>query len=96
MFRLELPKGIRIYLVFYISLLELVLDNARIGPIHIDEETQEPLYEVNKIIGHKEALDGCHYLIYQQGYQYSKDTQELENYLTYDLIQDYHQGLIST
>ena len=39
MFRLELPKGMRIYLVFYMSLLELVLDNARIGLIYIDEET---------------------------------------------------------
>ena len=38
MFRLELPKGMRIYLVFHILLLELVLDNTRIGLIYIDEE----------------------------------------------------------
>ena len=38
-FRLELPKGMRIHLVFHISLLEPALDNARTGPIHIDEET---------------------------------------------------------
>ena len=39
MFRLELPKGMRIYPVFHISLLELAPDNAKTGPIHIDEET---------------------------------------------------------
>ena len=39
MFRLELPKGIRIYLVFYISLLELALDNTKIGLVYIDKET---------------------------------------------------------
>ena len=64
MFRLELPKGMRIHLVFHISLLELVLDNARIEPIYIDKKTQELLYKVDKIIGYKEALDGHYYLIH--------------------------------
>ena len=45
----------RIYLVFYISLLELVPNNARLGLSYIDEEMEEPLYEVDKIIGHKEV-----------------------------------------
>ena len=95
-FRLELPKGMRIHPVFHISLLEPAPDNARTGPIHIDEETQEPLYEVDKIMGHKEAPDGRHYLIHWQGYQHSEDTWEPENHLTHDLVQDYHQGLAST
>ena len=43
----------RIYLVFHISLLELALENARRGLVYIDEETQEPLYEVDYIIGYK-------------------------------------------
>ena len=38
-FRLELSAPIRIYLVFYISLLELALENARRGLVYIDEET---------------------------------------------------------
>ena len=64
MFRLELPKGIRIYLVFYISLLELVLNNTKIRLIYINEEIKEPLYDINKIMRHKEALDRYYYLIY--------------------------------
>ena len=37
-FRLELLAPIRIYLVFYISLLELVPENTRRELVHIDEE----------------------------------------------------------
>ena len=52
-FRLELLAHMRIYLVFHILLLELAPENVRREPVHIDEETQEPLYEVDYIIGHK-------------------------------------------
>ena len=64
-FRLNLPKGIRIHLVFYVSLLEPALDNARLGPIQIDEEIQTLLYEVDEIIEYKEMQGGYYYLIYQ-------------------------------
>ena len=64
MFRLNLLERIRIYLVFHVSLLELALDNARLGPIQIDKEIQTLLYEVNKIIGYKEVQGKHHYLIY--------------------------------
>ena len=37
-FKLELLLYIRIYLVFYISLLELATRNAKQEPIYIDEE----------------------------------------------------------
>ena len=63
-FRLNLLEGIRIYPVFHVSLLEPALDNVRLGPIQIDEETQTSLYEVDKIIEHKEVQDGHYYLIY--------------------------------
>ena len=43
----------RIYLVFYISLLELVLENAKRELVYIDEEIQELLYEVDYIIEYK-------------------------------------------
>ena len=43
----------RIYLVFHILLLELAPENVRREPVHIDKETQEPLYEVDYIIEHK-------------------------------------------
>ena len=46
-FKLELPPHMRIHPVFHISLLEPATGNAKQGLIHIDEETQEPLYEVD-------------------------------------------------
>ena len=63
-FQLNLLEGMRIHPIFYISLLEPALDNARLGLIQIDEETQTLLYEVDKIIEHKEIQDRHHYLIY--------------------------------
>ena len=38
-FKLELPLHIRIYLVFYILLLELVMGNAKQELIHINKKT---------------------------------------------------------
>ena len=63
-FRLNLLEGMRIHPVFHVSLLEPASDNARLGPIQIDEEIQISLYEVDEIIGHKEVQDGHHYLIH--------------------------------
>ena len=63
-FRLELLAPMRIYLVFHISLLELAPENARRELVHIDEETQEPLYEVDYIIEYKLVQDKHYYLIY--------------------------------
>jgi hypothetical protein len=37
-FKLKIPEGIRIYPVFYISLLESTLKNARLGLVKIDKE----------------------------------------------------------
>ena len=54
----------RIYPVFHISLLELAPGSAKREPVHIDEETQEPLYEVDYIIGYKLVQDKHHYLIH--------------------------------
>jgi hypothetical protein len=51
-YELELPKRIRIYLVFYISLLELVTLDAILQQDvrDIDLEIQEPIYQVDKIL----------------------------------------------
>ena len=95
-FRLNLPEGMRIHPVFHVLLLEPAPDNARLGPIQIDEETQTPLYEVDEIIGHKEVQDGHHYLIHWQGYQHSEDTWEPEEHLTPKLVQEYRQNLEET
>ena len=85
-FRLKLPWHMRIHPVFHISLLEKAPENAKRGPVHIDKETQEPLYEVDHIIGHKLVQDKRHYLIHWKDYQHSEDTWELEKHLTHDLI----------
>ena len=63
-FQLNLLEGIRIHLVFHISLLEPALDNARLELIQIDKEIQTPLYEVDEIIEHKEVQGGHYYLIH--------------------------------
>ena len=78
-FKLDLLKGIRIYSIFYILLLEPAPNKAKTGPIYINEETQQPYYEIDKVMGTR-LIDGKrHYLIYWKGYQHSEDTWELEN-----------------
>ena len=64
-FKLILPKGMKIYPVFHKSLLEPAPENApRPGPIEIDPETQEPRYEVEKIVKHKLINQKPHYLVH--------------------------------
>jgi hypothetical protein len=63
-FMLEMLEGIRIHLVFYISLLEPAPKNARPGPVEIDQETQQPYYKAEEIIRFKLIDDKPHYLIY--------------------------------
>jgi hypothetical protein len=67
-FKLDMSEGIRIYPVFYISLLEPVPRNAKPGPIEIDKETQTLYYKVNKIISYRVISDKPHYLVHQRGY----------------------------
>ena len=73
-FRLELPRHMRIHPVFHISLLEKAPENAKREPVYIDKETQESLYNVDHIIGHKLVQNKRHYLIHWKGYQHSEDT----------------------
>jgi hypothetical protein len=51
-YKLELLKRIRIYLVFYISLLELVAPDATLKQDvrDIDPEIQEEIYKIERII----------------------------------------------
>lgn len=49
-YELKIPKGLNIYLVFYKLLLEKAPLKAKLGLVLIDLETQEPLYNVDKII----------------------------------------------
>jgi hypothetical protein len=92
-YKLEMPEGMRIHPVFHVSLLEPAPKNARPGPVDIDEETQEPRYEVEKIMGFKAINGKPHYLIHWKGYQHSEDTWEPEENLTDEMTTEYLRGL---
>ena len=91
-YELELPKEMRIHPTFHVSLLEPAPKGARQGPIEIDEETQQPYYEIDKIMGTKINNGKPCYLIHWKGYQHSEDTWEPEEHLTSQALQDYRQG----
>ncbi|KAF4556639.1 Transposon Tf2-5 polyprotein-like protein 2 [Elsinoe fawcettii] len=90
-YKLDLPKHMRIHPVFHISLLEKAPQNAVPGPIELDEETQEPRYEIERVLRHKIMNGKRHYLIHWKGHQYSEATWEPEDHLTSQAIQDYQE-----
>ena len=64
-FKLILPKEMKIHPVFHKSLLEPAPENApRPEPIKINPETQKPRYEVEKIVKHKLVNQKPHYLVH--------------------------------
>merc|ERR1711977_316759 len=52
-FELELPEGLNIYPVFHKSLLEKAPPNAKPGPVLVHEETQQPIYDVERVVDSK-------------------------------------------
>jgi hypothetical protein len=54
-FKLDLPKKLRIYLIFYISLLEKVPKNVKI--VIPEVEVDETEYKVERIIAYSETRD---------------------------------------
>jgi hypothetical protein len=54
-FKLDLPKKLKIYLIFYISLLEKVPKNAKIVIPKV--EVDETEYKVERIIAYSENRD---------------------------------------
>jgi hypothetical protein len=54
-FKLDLPKKLRIYSIFYISLLEKAPKNAKI--IVLEIEVDETEYKVERIIAYSENRD---------------------------------------
>jgi Chromo (CHRromatin Organisation MOdifier) domain len=65
-FKLDLPKKLRIYPIFYISLLEKALKSAKI--VMLEVEVDETEYKVEKIIAYSENRDQLYYLVKWKGY----------------------------
>src|SRR6202008_1705259 len=90
-FELELPKTMRIHPVFHRSLLETCENpDAMPGPIHIDEETAEPRWEVEKVIQYDQKAG---YLVKWLGWDSIHNTWEPKERLTQDApkaVQDFH------
>jgi hypothetical protein len=63
-YKLKLLNIIRIYLIFYISLLELVLDRV-LNTLYIEAEpiNLNTIYEVEKILDYKYIRGTLYYLI---------------------------------
>ena len=80
-FELDLLKTMRIHPVFHKSLLEPCHNpNAMPGPIEIDEETQEPEWEVEEIVQFDPKKG---YLVKWLGWGHSDNTWEPEENLTH-------------
>ena len=91
-YRLALPKHMWIHNVFHISLLEPAPRNAkRPGPIYLDKETQQPHYEVERVLGTKTENGQPYYLVHWKGYEHSEDTWEPEGHLTPQTLETYHR-----
>ena len=82
-YRLNLPENIRIHNVFHISLLEPAPAEApEPGPVEISPDDQEPMYEVDHILKHRNIKGETRYLVHWKGYQHEEDTWEPEEGLT--------------
>ena len=88
MFKLELPKNSRIYLVFYIVLLETALQQIPVQETLQAEGKQE--YEVRKILDSRRTPKGKEYLVSWKGYLAKKNLWELR-----ENLQKYQQALSS-
>lgn len=90
-YELHLPGGMNIHPVFHKSLLERAPPNARPGPVHIDEDTQEPYYDVEEILQHRETKNQTEYLIKWLGYTEEENTWEPGANLNPKLVAQYWQ-----
>ena len=74
-YELELPKTMRIYPTFHVSLLEKANQNAKSYQTET-QNTDETEYEVEKILGKALVQGKTHYLIKWKGYPTSENTWE--------------------
>jgi hypothetical protein len=81
-----------IYPVFHKSLLEKAPQDATPGPVAIHEETQEPMYDVERILDY--TFEGYRplYLVKWTGYPDSENTWEPARNLTKDVVKRYNKA----
>jgi Chromo (CHRromatin Organisation MOdifier) domain len=73
-FKLDLPKKLRIYPIFYISLLEKAPKDAKIVIPEVEVDRAE--YKVERIMAYSEDRDQLYYLVKWKGYAHSDNTWE--------------------
>jgi transposase InsO family protein len=96
-YEIELPVGMNIYPVFHKSLLEKAPQNAKPGPVLVHPETQEPMWDVEKILDFRPAPGAVkygikgHYLVKWLGYDNSENTWEPTENLPPEMMAEYHR-----
>ena len=92
-YRLKLPKTMRIHPVFHVSLLEPTPNPVQYqDPIELHPETEEPMWEVERILDHRETRQGTKYLVKWKGFGPEENTWEpIIHFGNSEPIQDYHR-----
>jgi hypothetical protein len=74
-YKLKLPKSIKIYLNFYVLLLEKAPDDAETPDnVELDENTTKEEYKVKRILQMKKFSGRTKYLVKWKGYDTSENT----------------------
>ena len=90
-FEIELPEGMNIYPVFHKSLLEKAPLGAKPAPIAIHEESQDPIYDVERLVGYRpgKGKKQEEYLVKWLGYGEEDNTWEPRRNISRDIIDEY-------
>jgi hypothetical protein len=62
-YKLQLPKGLRLYLVFYVSLLKLVLLGVAVSNEELQPDHELDIYDVEKILDSRVSRKKIKYLV---------------------------------
>jgi hypothetical protein len=97
-FEIELPAGMNIHPVFHKSLLEKAPQDATPGPVLIHEGTQEPMWDIESIVGHEQndETKEHRYLVKWLGYKDTENTWEPAREIPKHLIERYHWAVHGT
>jgi hypothetical protein len=62
-YKLRLPKGLRLYLVFHVSLLELALPGVVVSNKELQPDYELDIYNVEKILNSRVSKKKIEYLV---------------------------------